>query len=50
VGPYESNVSSGKLSIDSPVGRCLLGRGEGEEVTVYAPSGMRIYRILSIEI
>jgi transcription elongation factor GreA len=50
VGPYESNVSNGKLSIDSPVGRCLVGRREGEEVTVYAPSGMRIYRILSIEI
>ncbi|MHC1742756.1 MAG: GreA/GreB family elongation factor [Syntrophobacteraceae bacterium] len=50
VGPYESNVSDGKLSIDSPVGRCLMGRREGEEVTVYAPSGMRIYRILSIEV
>ncbi len=50
VGPYESDVSDGKLSIDSPVGRCLLGRREGEEVTVYAPSGMRIYRILSIEV
>jgi transcription elongation factor GreA len=49
VGPYESNVSHGRLSIDSPVGRCLLGRREGDEVVVYAPSGMRIYRILSIE-
>lgn len=49
VGPYESNVTGGKLSIDSPVGRSLVGRGEGEEVVVYAPSGMRIYRILSIE-
>lgn len=49
VGPYESNVTGGKLSIDSPVGRSLVGRGEGEEVVVYAPSGMRIYRILSVE-
>lgn len=50
VGPYESNVSNGKLSIDSPVGRCLMGRREGDEVVVYAPSGLRIYRILSIEV
>ncbi len=49
VGPYESNVTGGKLSIDSPVGRSLVGRLEGEEVVVYAPSGMRIYRILAIE-
>jgi transcription elongation factor GreA len=49
VGPYESHVSSGKLSVESPVGRSLLGRREGEEVVVYAPSGTRIYRILSIE-
>jgi transcription elongation factor GreA len=50
VGPYDSNVSGGKLSIESPVGENLLGRREGEEVIVYTPSGVRIYRILSIEI
>lgn len=49
VGPYESDVSSGKLSVSSPVGRCLMGCGEGEEVTVYTPNGVRIYRILSID-
>ncbi len=50
VGPYESNVSEGKLSVESPVGRCLMGCFEGEEVTVFTPAGTRIYRILSIEI
>lgn len=50
VGPYESDVANGKLSVDSPVGRCLIGRIEGEEVTVYTPSGIRLYRILSIQI
>jgi transcription elongation factor GreA len=49
VGPYESDVSQGKLSIDSPVGRCLMGCHEGEDVTVYTPSGIRVYRILSID-
>jgi transcription elongation factor GreA len=50
VGPYESDVSNGKLSIHSPVGRGLLGRYEGEEITVYTPAGIRIYRIHSIEL
>lgn len=49
VGPYESDVSNGKLSIDSPVGRSLLGRHEGEEITVYTPGGIRIYRIVAIQ-
>jgi transcription elongation factor GreA len=50
VGPYESDVSNGNLSIESPVGRCLMGHREGDEVTVYTPTGIRIYRILSIHI
>jgi len=48
VGPYESDVGNGKLAIDSPLGRCLMGRREGEEVIVYTPAGIRIYRILTI--
>lgn len=50
VGPYESDVNKGRLSIESPVGRSLMGRYEGDEVTVYTPSGIRVYRILSIRI
>jgi len=50
VGPWESDVSGGKLSIDSPVGQSVMGHREGDEVLVYTPSGTRSYRILSIEI
>jgi transcription elongation factor GreA len=50
VGPWESDVSGGKLSIDSPVGKGVMGHREGDEVLVYTPSGTRSYRILSIEI
>lgn len=50
VGPYESDVKDGKLSIESPVGRSVLGRFEGDEVTVRTPSGMRSYRILAIRL
>jgi transcription elongation factor GreA len=50
VGPWESDVSDGRLSVDSPVGKGLMGHGEGEEVMVFTPSGDRSYRILSIEL
>jgi transcription elongation factor GreA len=48
VGPFEADAMNGRISIDSPVGRTLLGREVGEEVTVYAPGGVRCYRILFI--
>lgn len=48
VGPFESDVSAGRLSIASPVGRRLLGRRIGEEVTVRTPSGDRTYRIREV--
>jgi transcription elongation factor GreA len=48
VGPYESDVQGGKLSVHSPVGRGLMERIEGDEVTVITPGGMRVYRVLCI--
>ncbi|MEM5789518.1 MAG: GreA/GreB family elongation factor, partial [Syntrophobacteraceae bacterium] len=36
VGPWESDISDGKLSVDSPVGKGVMGRCEGDEVVVYA--------------
>ena len=50
VGPWESDINDGKLSVDSPVGMGVMGHREGDEVTVYTPSGPRSYRIMSIEI
>ncbi|SFM43481.1 GreA/GreB family elongation factor [Thermodesulforhabdus norvegica] len=50
VGPYESDVSNGKLASDSPVGRALLGKFEGEEVFVETPAGIRHYKICSINV
>jgi transcription elongation factor GreA len=49
VGPYESDIRNGRLSTESPLGSCLMGHFEGEEVTVYTPAGIRNYRILTIE-
>ncbi len=50
VGPWESDISGGKLSVESPVGSGVLGHTEGDEVIIHTPSGTRTYRILSIDI
>ena len=49
VSPREVNPTDGKISIDSPMGRALLARGEGEEVEVAAPAGSLRFRIEKIE-
>ncbi|MCE2469244.1 MAG: transcription elongation factor GreA [Dehalococcoidia bacterium] len=49
VGSAEADPLGGKLSIDSPVGRAVQGRTQGDEVVVQAPKGERRYRITAIE-
>lgn len=49
VGASEASSLQGKLSNESPVGRALIGREAGEDVTVETPEGDIVYRILSIE-
>ena len=48
VGSAEAAPASGKISNESPVGRALLGRKKGDEVTVSVPAGDYKYKILSI--
>lgn len=48
VGPAEADPAAGKISDVSPVGRALLGRRVGDEITISAPDGSFTYRILSI--
>ncbi len=50
VGPYESDVEKGLISVTSPLGRALIGREEGDEVEVHTPKGTRVYEILKIEV
>ncbi len=49
VGAAEANPLEGRISDVSPLGRALIGRRVGDEVTVSAPDGAFTYRILSIE-
>ena len=48
VGPYESDIQNGKISMSSPLGRALLGKCVGDEVAFSAPGGQRNYRIVKI--
>ncbi len=48
VGEMEADVSIGLISISSPIARALIGKSEGDQVTVDAPSGDREYEIISI--
>ena len=39
VGAVESDPSAGRISVESPVGRALMGRKKGDKITVSVPSG-----------
>lgn len=45
VGTDEADVKEGRISVTSPIGRALVGREVGDEVTVRAPGGARKYVI-----
>ena len=48
VSPVEADLASGKISVQSPVGRALLGRAVGEETVASVPAGDLPLRILDI--
>ena len=48
VGPDESDVESGLISIESPVGRTLVGKSAGDEIVVDRPAGRARYTLLEI--
>ena len=48
VGSQDADPMVGKISSDSPFGRCLMGHGIGDTVTVDAPAGQFRYEVLEI--
>jgi len=48
VGPDEADVKKGKISINSPVGKSLIGKSLGDAVTIKAPAKIVEYEILEI--
>jgi transcription elongation factor GreA len=49
VGSAEADLSTGRLSVVSPVGRALVGARSGDEVAVETPRGSATYRVLKVE-
>jgi len=48
VGDYEANTEKGRISLSAPLARGLIGKSEGDSVTVRTPKGKRVYEILSV--
>jgi transcription elongation factor GreA len=48
VGEMEADISMGLISVLSPIARALIGKFEGDQVTVAAPGGDREYEIISV--
>ena len=48
VGVDEADLKHGKISIESPIARALIGRMEGDEVKVKTPQGFKEYEIIQI--
>jgi transcription elongation factor GreA len=49
VGSQEADPMGGRISEESPFGKALLGKREGDEVVVEAPAGSMRYQILEIQ-
>ena len=48
VGPDEIDFAPDHISVDSPLGRAVLGKGVGAEVFVRAPEGERRYEVRAV--
>lgn len=49
VGPTESDPAKDKISMDSPVGKALLGHKAKDTVSIETPDGKIQYKIISVE-
>lgn len=48
VGEDEADIKTGLISVTSPIARALIGKDEGEQVTVTAPGGDKHYEIVEV--
>ena len=49
VGSSEANSLQGKISNESTVGKALIGRSVGDQVSVETQAGMIVYKVLEIQ-
>jgi transcription elongation factor GreA len=50
LGPLESDLEKNRISVTSPIGRALIGKCVGDEVSVKTPGGVREFEIVKITI
>jgi len=48
VGPDESDIANGRISVSSPLGKAIIGRKPGDELTLEVPGGRRSYELIEI--
>jgi transcription elongation factor GreA len=48
VGPDESDIGNGRISVSSPLGKAIVGKQPGAELTLEVPGGKRIYELVDI--
>ncbi len=48
VGSEESDPKENKISVSSPVGKAIIGKAVGDEITVRVPKGMRRLKLMEI--
>ena len=49
VAENEADIKSGKISVDSPIGKGLLGKKEGQVADINTPAGIMKFEIISID-
>jgi len=49
VGDDEADIKTGKISLNSPVARALIGKYAGDVAEVQTPGGMREYEVLDVK-
>ncbi len=48
VGPDESNIDQGLISVSSPLGKAIVGKKPGDEINLQTPGGQRSYELVEI--
>jgi transcription elongation factor GreA len=48
VGDDEADIKAGKISVNSPIARALIGKIEGDTAEVQAPGGLRSYEVVAV--
>jgi len=48
VGTDESNIEKGRISVSAPLGKAIIGKKPGDEITLQVPGGQRSFELVEI--